>query len=691
MPYRDKRFQSLVQQSSDIICLLDRQLRVIYGSPSYWKLVGLEPASVKNEKFTALVHPEDRSKFGKGIRRLTVESQGSQRVAFRMRNSMGAWRDFEGTARNLLADPELNGFVLNFCDVTAEKKALQRDLFMARMSVLLVSSLDCRKTLSNIARLIVPRMADWFGVDLLYPDGNLKLVEIFHKDPEKRAWAKKLRSIVPVNPSSGEPVDDLIRAGRAIFCPVLPKDLSHCNQLTAGQKREVKKMGIQSAMIVPLVAKEEVLGAISFAISDSDRRYGREDLRLAEEIGRFTGLAISNARSFESAQKEIQQNRELLRKLANLADIVRSSDDAIIGMDLGCNITSWNRGAEKIFGFTNDEATGKGGQSLFAGDCLPEFKTIIANIKRGVVLERFDTVGVRKNGFKVHLSVSVSPIRNASGRCEGFSAIMRDINERVELERRKDDFISIASHELKTPITALKGYAQILVQGVGSDEKTRLYVSKMNKQINRLTELVNDLLDVSRIQSGRLELNRQSFDIDKLVCEVTEEIQKLSTRHKIEVITRVRRPVYADRLRLREVLINLLSNAVKYSPRADRIIVRTAVREDGILISVQDFGIGISQNDTTKIFGRFYQARNKIRTSFAGLGLGLFVSAETIKSHGGKIWVDSIKGNGSTFYFIIPNIAKASSVEKAVGFGSQAGNSEPVYLSPESGKYGKRI
>lgn len=228
-------------------------------------------------------------------------------------------------------------------------------------------------------------------------------------------------------------------------------------------------------------------------------------------------------------------------------------------------------------------------------------------------------------------------------------------SERKELEERRDEFISIASHELKTPLTTIKGYTQILNQFLQKihDKKILLYLGKMEEQLNRLTKLVNDLLNVSKIQTNKLVLQKEEFKIDDLIKSIIEEMQ-LTSKHQIifESGSRGKR-VWVDKYRISEVLINLLTNAIKFSPRSDKIYVRTSF-DANIVVSVQDFGIGITKKDKDRIFQRFFQADTKIRRSFQGLGLGLYISSEIIRQHGGTIWMDSVKGKGSTVFFSLP-------------------------------------
>jgi PAS domain S-box-containing protein len=348
------------------------------------------------------------------------------------------------------------------------------------------------------------------------------------------------------------------------------------------------------------------------------------------------------------------QQKKVKEELLKLAAIVEQSDDAIFSKTLDGTITSWNKGAEKLYGYNKEEILGKNVRIIVPEDKKDELEGIFVELKKGRKIEQFETVRVRKDGRKVDVSISISPLIEDSGLITGFSTIARDITQSKELERRKDEFISIASHELKTPVTSLKGFLQILQNTLKDQEKPAYYLSKMKDQIDRLTMLINDLLDVSKIQSGKLELKKEKFVINDLINEVKDDLEYIFDDHKIIFRAKKRIIVNADRYRLNQVLINLLSNAIKYSPKAEEVKILVRSNKDKLVVQVKDQGIGISKKDLTKIFEPFYQADNTIRQSFAGLGLGLHITKEIIDRHNGEIWVESEKGKGSTFSFSIP-------------------------------------
>jgi PAS domain S-box-containing protein len=247
------------------------------------------------------------------------------------------------------------------------------------------------------------------------------------------------------------------------------------------------------------------------------------------------------------------------------------------------------------------------------------------------------------------------PIFDKDGKVVLVAGSTRDITERRQLEQRKDEFISIASHELKTPLTSIKGYTQLLersVKGMGN-ATLNLYLARTNIYVDRLNGLIADLLDVSRIQAGRLDFNLTEFDFDELVKEGVENIQLTAMHHKIEIVGKAATKITADRNRLEQVINNLLTNAIKYSPEADKVVISVKKIGGQVEVAVRDFGIGISKVNHSNIFERFYRVETSAK-NFSGLGIGLFISYEIIKRLEGNLKVESEEGKGSVFTFTLP-------------------------------------
>jgi signal transduction histidine kinase len=230
------------------------------------------------------------------------------------------------------------------------------------------------------------------------------------------------------------------------------------------------------------------------------------------------------------------------------------------------------------------------------------------------------------------------------------------VAERHALEQRKDEFISLASHELRAPLTCLMGYTQMLQSKLaGFDHPHVQYMlAVMVAQAEKLSRLIADLLDLSKIKAGKLTFIEEAVDMDALVRQVVEQLQQSSTQHQISIEGSAPGTIVGDRERLGQVLTNLLTNAIKYSPQAEQIIVHLTSTAESLTVSVQDFGIGIPTSEQGKIFERFYRvAGEKMRTA-AGLGIGLFIAYQIIEHYKGTLWVESVEGQGATFSFSLP-------------------------------------
>jgi PAS domain S-box-containing protein len=229
-------------------------------------------------------------------------------------------------------------------------------------------------------------------------------------------------------------------------------------------------------------------------------------------------------------------------------------------------------------------------------------------------------------------------------------------NTNIAVQKRnelvKEEFISVASHELKTPVTAIKGYNQLLLRST-TNPTYLAYVNKSLAQLNRLEKLVGDLLDVSKINAGKMVLNPESFDFSELMQATIANLQELYSSHQIIVAQNAKVNIIGDRYRLEQVLQNFISNAVKYSPNENKIEVNAVVEMGFLVISVHDFGVGIKREEIGKLFNRYYRTDNT-STRFEGLGIGLYIAADIIKRHGGSFWIESELGTGSSFYFKLP-------------------------------------
>lgn len=248
------------------------------------------------------------------------------------------------------------------------------------------------------------------------------------------------------------------------------------------------------------------------------------------------------------------------------------------------------------------------------------------------------------------------PEINSDGKVEAVLTWTRDITEFKEQQKKDEEMFGVVSHELKTHLTSLKAFTLLLqkrVQGINDTENSNL-LEKMDKQINRINSLIEDGLSSTKTGSGGFQLHDSEFDLDQLIMETVSEMQQLHPNHTISVIGKTGKVCFADQERVNQVLINLLSNAIKYSPDSSEVKLKVTTLKTKVKCCIQDSGEGISKNMQGRIFNRYFRVKPKGRNNPPGLGLGLYISKEIVQRMGGKIWVKSATGKGSSFCFTIP-------------------------------------
>jgi PAS domain S-box-containing protein len=396
-------------------------------------------------------------------------------------------------------------------------------------------------------------------------------------------------------------------------------------------------------------------------ISEEETQALNEELTAINEEMMATNeeLLATNEELSESQQQLlllVDELRQADERSAKLVAIVESSDDAIIGKDLEGTITAWNRGAQQIFGYQEDEIVGQSILKLVPEDLQHEEPGILSRMRNGEKIDHYETVRRTSDGTLIDVSLTISPIFNKEGNVIGVSKIARDITEQKRDEQRKNDFIGMASHELKTPLTSLNALVQALQMKLknSADPFVPNALSKANQQTKKMTSLINGFLNVSRLESGKLEMHKQPFDLVQLVEEQLDETRLTSSVHDFQFNAVAPIAVYGDRGKIDSVISNLLSNAVKYSPNGKIVTIRCTVENNVAVLSIRDEGMGIDAEDLPKIFDRYYRVGTEHTKHIAGFGIGLYLCAEIIERHDGRIWAESKKGVGSTFYFTLP-------------------------------------
>jgi PAS domain S-box-containing protein len=377
--------------------------------------------------------------------------------------------------------------------------------------------------------------------------------------------------------------------------------------------------------------------------------------------------------------RDITTSQQLQHEALRLAAIVSSSDDAIISKDLNGIVQTWNPSAERIFGYTAEEAIGNPITIIIPEERLPEEVEVLSRIRAGLSVEHFETVRRRKDGTLIDISLTVSPVRMPDGQIVGASKIARDITYQRRLRdaadyasRMKDEFLAVLSHELRTPLNTVLGYAKVLKRDdarMTADIRSRA-LRALERNAEVLTRLVNDVLDTSRIVSGKLRLALDNCAVEQFVAEAIETIRPAAEAKEIELSVAVTPGlvVYGDRDRLQQVVWNLLSNAIKFTPQGGTVSIRAERHDNMVEIAVADSGIGIPPEQQPYIFQRFWQGDTTVSREHGGLGIGLALARHLVEMHGGSIAVESAgHGRGALFTVRLPDVNSASRERSALG------------------------
>lgn len=361
------------------------------------------------------------------------------------------------------------------------------------------------------------------------------------------------------------------------------------------------------------------------------------------------------AKSITGTMLDVTEAKQADIRQAELAAIIDSSYDAVVGKSLDGIVSSWNNSARRMFGFEEHEMVGQSILKIYPEELLQEKSYFMERVKEGERVEQYETQLLTKRGDLLDVSLTLSPIKDSEGNFIGVSKIARDITEKKQSEQRKNDFVAMVSHELRTPLTTILTYAQLLTKK--TDTASQHFVlqaaSKIDQQAKKMTALINDFLELAKMDNGKIRLHTESFSLSALIDEVLGDLKPLTPRFTFELHRPEAVVLRADRGKIGQVLINLVSNAIKYSPEGGKIIIGYEKVEGQVKVYVKDYGIGISLADQKRLFERFYRVDSPLGYKIAGFGIGLYLVSEILRYHDSRIHVEIKPGEGSLFYFVL--------------------------------------
>ncbi|MBD0361817.1 MAG: GAF domain-containing protein [Coleofasciculus sp. C3-bin4] len=642
---------------------------------------------------------------------------------------LGGGGRFEGTS---------DSGVFFALDLTERKRAEQAQQYLAEASRVLSSSLDYHTTLASIAQLSVPQLADWCTVHLVEEDGSVQAIATAHVNPAKVVWAEEINQKYPFDPNEARGVAQVLRTGQSELYPEIPDHLLVEAARDAEHLQILREVGFRSVMIVPLLANSRTLGTISFVSAESGRRYDQADLVLAEELARRAALAVDNARLYWQAQQARQKAEQAATRTALLQAVTAAFSEALTPAQVASvvvnqGIAALGSGAGFVGLLVEDDTsleivesvglpqelidswrcfpvtaevpvaeTVRTGQPIFL-ESVEAFVTqypLLAHVPAVTGNKAFASIpltaegrmlggmsfsfanamqfGEEDRGFILTLgqqcaqAIARARLYEAEQRARAVSEAARSAAEAAN--RIKDEFLAVLSHELRSPLNPILGWTKLLRSRKFDEKATDRALETIERNAKLQTQLIEDLLDVSRILRGKLVLNVCPVNLVTTIEAALETVRLAAQAKEIQIQTLLAPNVglvSGDSNRLQQVVWNLLSNAVKFTPAGGRVEVRLEKVGEGLQvegsttkvqpstqyaqIQVSDTGKGITPEFLPHVFEYFRQENSTTTRQFGGLGLGLAIVRYLTELHGGSVLAESPgEGLGATFTVRLP-------------------------------------
>ena len=629
-----ERYRQLADAMPQIVWTSDNKGNATYYNRRWFEYTGTAEGEVDATGWSRACHPDDLPAV-LARREQTLADGNVFEVEYRFRAADGTYRWHLGRAVPIPSeDGEVDFWIGTATDIDDRKRIEEAQRFLLDAGIELSRSLDWRAGLSAVARIAVPRIADWCAVHLCEDDGSISTLAVEHADETKLVFARELQERYPPNPANARGAAEVIRTGKAQLIPDIPDDAFGLAAQDETHEQLLRQLGLRSFLCVPISARGDVVGAMTYVTDASGRRFTETDLRTAEE------LALRVAAVVESAQlyQEVERRARAARALETIAD-------GVVLIDRDERILLWNRAAEAMTGLAAGDLIGR-----YARDVLPGYTDNVSAVPAD---GRPQTVPLEIKGRELWLSFSAMRFE------EGTVYAFRDLTEERGLEQMRSDFVATVSHELRTPLAAIYGAAVTLRRtdlDLGDEMRGRL-LEVVSDESDRLAQIVNDVLLASHLDSGQLQVRIETVDAAKM----TEAVVEAARAHLPDGVTlsfdtpKRLPPVAADEQQLRQVLVNLVENAVKYSPDGGPVVVNVTRGERGVLWSVSDRGLGIPPSERRRVFEKFYRLDPNMTRGIGGTGLGLYICRELVRRLEGRIWVEGNNGkSGSTFFVELP-------------------------------------
>ncbi|ABA22384.1 multi-sensor hybrid histidine kinase [Trichormus variabilis ATCC 29413] len=712
----EERFRAMFDQAAVGITLVTLDGQFLQNNPALCDITGYSSEELSQMKFPEITHPDDvEADWAYAKQVLAKEINGySLEKRYLRKDGTTVWVNLTASAVwNEQGEPKYALGIIE--DINERKQAEAAQNFLVEASTILAASLDYEVALNNVAHLAVPTIADWCAVDILQADWSIKRVAIACVNPAKLEIIEEIRRSYPTRTEGKHPFRDKLLKGASAFYPELPNSILVEIAQDEQHLQLLQSLEMRSLMVVPLYSREQIFGVISFVTGSSGRQLKQTDLALAEDIARRAATAIDNARLYQETQQAKQAAELAMSRMLRLqsitaalsealtpqqvADVVVNQGLAALGASAGSVVLLTEGGttlkiiqaigypesvqdAWETFPLTATvpiAETARTGEAIFLAN-VTEFAAKypqIANVPSltgncafaciPLIVEQ-QTIGVMALSFataqkfneeqqKFMLTLG-QQCAQAIARSQLYEA---EKNARAVAEstnRIKDEFLAVLSHELRTPLNPIMGWAKLLRTRTYKEETIKQGLETIERNAKLQTQLIDDLLDVSRILRGKLNLNVCLVDLRNTVQAGLETVRLAAEAKSIAIHTILSDEpvqVMGDGDRLQQVIWNLVSNAVKFTPSEGRVEVRLEQVGRDAQIQVIDTGKGITPEFLPYVFEYFRQADAKTTRVFGGLGLGLAIVHHLVELHGGTVVAQSAgEDQGATFTVKLP-------------------------------------
>ena len=642
----EARYRQLADAMPQMVWATDVKGRAVYFNRRWFEYTGMTPEEAGAEAWQAAVHPDDLP-LALSRREQTLATGDTFEIEYRFRARDGTYRWHLGRAVPIRdQDGRIEFWVGTATDIHDRRRVEDQRSFIVAAGDALSRSLDYRETLKQVAELAVGEIADSCAVHVVEPEGTLVRLAVSYSDPAEAVLDRELHERYPpdADPATGPAA--VIRSGEPELIPEITDETLQAAAQDDLQLELLRQLRSCSYMCVPLRGRERILGAITLVSSHSGRRFGAEDLLLAEELARRAATAIENAELYRQAEER-----------AEAARVLATIGDGVCLVDRGGRVRLWNRAAERITGLAETDVVGHR-----AAEVVPGWETVMPRVPVAVAGEpaRAESMPLELGGRELWLSFS------AVGFEDGTVFAFRDLTEERTLEAMRQDLVATVSHELRTPLAAIYG-AALTLRRRDLELETQLrdkLLGVVAEESIRLADIVNELLLAGQLDSGQLDANIERCDPLE-IASLEVEAAQARLPDNVELVLDAEAelpPVAADAGQLRQVLGNLIDNAVKYSPEGGTVTVAVESRERHIRFAVSDHGLGIPAPEQRRIFEKFYRLDPDMTRGIGGTGLGLYICRELVRRVDGRVWVESKGEAGSTFYVEIPREQAAAPV-----------------------------